>query len=137
MTLSDTGDRRFELREERNGNVEKGATVGGGNDFTLLAKAARESGLHADYYPYYAGSPGMLTALGDAALGHIKNVHVYAVNPPNERSTKYIGGYREKYKEDYIQSQHSVVIEMLAQATETCALHGSREGRAGARGHDL
>jgi branched-chain amino acid transport system substrate-binding protein len=90
-----------------------------GNDFTLLVKAARESGLSADYYSYYAGSPGMLTALGDAALGHIKNVHVYAVNPPNERSAKYIGGYREKYKEDYIQSQHGVVIEMLAQAIES------------------
>ncbi len=89
-----------------------------GNDFTLLVKAARESGLNADYYSYYAGSPGMLTALGDAALGHIKNVHVYAVNPPNERSAKYISGYREKYKEDYIQSQHGVVIEMLAQAIE-------------------
>ena len=31
---------------------------------------------------------------------------------------KYIGGYREKYKEDYIQSQHGVVIEMLAQAID-------------------
>ena len=89
-----------------------------GNDFTLLVKAARESGLKADYYSYYAGSPGMLTSLGDAAIGHIKNVHVYAVNPPNERSGKYIGGYREKYKEDYIQSQHGLVIEMLAQAIE-------------------
>jgi len=89
-----------------------------GNDFTLLVKAARETGLSADWYSYYAGSPGMLTALGDVALGHIKNVHVYAVNPPNERSAKYIGGYRDKYKEDYIQSQHGVVIEMLALAIE-------------------
>lgn len=89
-----------------------------GNDFVLLVKAAREAGLTADYYTYYAGSPGMLTALGDAVVGHIKNVHVYAANPPNERSFKYIGGYREKYKEDYIQSQHGVVIEMLAQAME-------------------
>ncbi len=89
-----------------------------GNDFTLLVKAAREAGLTLDYYSYYAGAPGMLTALGDAALGHIKNVHVYAVNPSNERSGKYIGGYRDKFKEDYIQSQHGVVIEMLVQAIE-------------------
>ena len=89
-----------------------------GNDFTLLVKAARQSGLNADYYSYYAGSPGMLTALGDAALGHIKNVHVYNANPTSERGLKYIGGYREKYKEDYIQSQHGVVIEMLAQAID-------------------
>lgn len=89
-----------------------------GNDFVLLVKAAREEGLTVNWYTYYAGGPGMLTALGEAALGHIKNVHVYAVNPQNERSGKYIGGYREKYKEDYIQSQHGVVIEMLARAME-------------------
>ena len=89
-----------------------------GNDFTLLVKAARESGLTADYYSYYAGSPGMLTTLGDAAIGHIKNVHVYNANPASERGLKYLGGYRDKYKEDYIQSQHGVVIEMLAQAID-------------------
>jgi len=89
-----------------------------GNDLVLLVKAAREAGLTADYYTYYAGSPGSLTALGDAAVGHIKNVHVYAVNPSTDKSLKYISGYREKYKEDYIQSQHGVVIEMLAQAID-------------------
>ena len=89
-----------------------------GNDFTLLVKAARQSGLNADYYSYYAGAPGMLTTLGEGAIGHIKNVHVYDSNPTGERGLKYIGGYRDKYKEDYIQSQHGVVIEMLAQAID-------------------
>ncbi len=89
-----------------------------GNDFTLLVKAARQSGLNADYYSYYAGAPGMLTTLGEAAIGHIKNVHVYNANPASERGLKYLGGYRDKYKEDYIQSQHGVLIEMLAQAID-------------------
>jgi branched-chain amino acid transport system substrate-binding protein len=89
-----------------------------GNDLVLLVKAGREAGLKVDYYTYYAGSPGSLTALGDAAVGHIKNVHVYAPNPPNDKTSKYLTGYRDKYKEDYIQSQHGVVIEMLAQAIE-------------------
>lgn len=89
-----------------------------GNDFVLLVKAAKQEGLTVDWYTYYAGAPGMLTTLGEAALGHIKNVHVYAPNAQSERSRKYIGGYREKFKEDYIQSQHGVVIEMLAQAME-------------------
>jgi branched-chain amino acid transport system substrate-binding protein len=89
-----------------------------GNDFVLLVKAAREQGLTVNWYTYYAGAPGMLTTLGEPAVGHLKNVQVYAVNPPNERSGKYVGGYREKYKEDYIQPQHGVVIEMLAQAME-------------------
>ena len=60
----------------------------------------------------------MLTALGETAVGHIRNVHVDAVNAQNERSRKYIGGYRDKNQEDYIQSQHGVVIEMLARAME-------------------
>ena len=62
-----------------------------GNDLVLLVKAAREEGLTVDWYTYYANSPGMLTALSGATLGHIRNVHVYAVNPQNERSGKYIG----------------------------------------------
>jgi branched-chain amino acid transport system substrate-binding protein len=89
-----------------------------GNDLTLLVKAAREGGLAVEYYTYYAGSPGMLTALGESAVGHIKNVHVYNGNPADERAYKYIAGYREKYKEDYIQPQHATVIEMLAAAME-------------------
>jgi branched-chain amino acid transport system substrate-binding protein len=89
-----------------------------GNDLTLLVKAAKDGGLNVEYYSYYAGSPGMLTALGDTALGHIKNVHVYNPNPSDERAQKYLAGYRDKYKEDYIQSQHGAVIEMLALAIE-------------------
>ena len=69
-----------------------------GNDFMLLVKAARQSGLNADYYSYYANSPGMLTALGDAALGHIKNAHVYNANPASERGLKYIGGIARNTK---------------------------------------
>ena len=87
-----------------------------GNDFTLLVKASKDAGLAVDYYTYYAGAPGMLTVLGEAALGHIKNVSVYDANPPNQRAEKYIAGYRSKYKEDFIYSPQGAVIEMLAQA---------------------
>ena len=31
---------------------------------------------------------------------------------------KFIAGYREKYKEDFITAQHAVVIEVLAQAID-------------------
>jgi len=89
-----------------------------GNDLILLIKASREAGLTTEFYTYYANSPGTLTALGDAAVGHIKNVHVYPVNPTNDRSAKYLGGYRDRYKEDYIQSQHGVTIEMLVLAID-------------------
>ncbi len=89
-----------------------------GNDFTLLIKAGKEAGLGVDYYTYYAGAPGMLTVLGETALGHIKNVSIYDVNPSNERAVRYITGYREKYKEDLIYSPEGVVIDMLAHAID-------------------
>jgi branched-chain amino acid transport system substrate-binding protein len=88
------------------------------NDFVLLVKAAHDAGLKVDYYTYYAGSPGILTTLGDAAVGHIKNVGVGAINPPTDAIVRYVGGYREKYKEDFINPQQPIVIEMLAQAME-------------------
>lgn len=87
-----------------------------GNDFTLLVKATKDAGLAVDYYTYYAGAPGMLTVLGEAALGRIKNVGVYDANPSGERAEKYIAAYRSKYKEDFIYSPQGLVIEMLAQA---------------------
>lgn len=102
-----------------------------GNDLVLLVKAGRESGLAVDYYTYYAISPGTLAALGDAAVGHIKNVHVYAENPPTEKSDKFITGYREKYKERYIQSQQGAVIEMLARAMDVAkSAEPDKVGRA-------
>jgi len=89
-----------------------------GNDLVLFVKSGRESGLAVHYYTYYAISPGTLSALGEAAIGHIKNVHVYAENPPTEKSDKYLAGYKEKYKERYAQSQQGEVIEMLARAID-------------------
>jgi branched-chain amino acid transport system substrate-binding protein len=89
-----------------------------GNDFTLLVKAAKDAGLPVDYYTYYAGAPGMLTVLGEGALGRIKNVSVAAGNPFNERNTAYVTGYRDKYKEDLILPQPGMVIEMLALAID-------------------
>ena len=73
-----------------------------GNDFTLLVKAAKEAGLAVDYYTSSAGAPGMLTVLGEGALGHIKNVSVSPGNPFNERRLAYVSAYRDKYKEDLI-----------------------------------
>src|SRR5689334_4577390 len=87
-----------------------------GNDFTLLVKASKDAGLAVDYYTYYAGAPGMLTVLGEAALGYIKNASLYDTNPQNDRAERYIAMYRGKYKEDLIFSPQGLVIEILAQA---------------------
>jgi branched-chain amino acid transport system substrate-binding protein len=84
----------------------------------LLLKAANEAGLTVDYYTYYASSSGMLTALGERALGRVKNIGSDNPNPPEERAVRYIAGYRDKYKEAGLDNRPGVVIEMLAQAIE-------------------
>ena len=89
-----------------------------GNDLTLLVKAGKESGLTVDYYTYYAGSPGVLSVLGDSALGRVKQVGVYNPDPGTERGEKFFSQHREKYKEDYLNIQQGVVIEMLARAID-------------------
>lgn len=87
-----------------------------GNDFVLLVKAGKESGLRVDYYTYYAGSPGVLTTLGEGAIGRIKNVSTGYAHPYSDGLAKFLAGYRDRYNEDYIQFQHSLVIDMLAMA---------------------
>lgn len=89
-----------------------------GNDLTLLLKAAKESGLQVDFYTYYAGSPGVLSVLGESAVGRVKQISVYDTNGGNERGQLFLDGYRKKYKEDYLNVQQGVVIEMLARAID-------------------
>jgi branched-chain amino acid transport system substrate-binding protein len=89
-----------------------------GDDLVLLVKAAADSGLTVDYYTYFGTTPGMLTALGERALGHVKEVGTYNQNPPEERAVQYIAGYRAKYMDDAFEPRPGVVIEMLAQAIE-------------------
>ena len=89
-----------------------------GNDLMLLMKAARESGLPVDYYTYYAGSPGVLSLLGEGAVTHVKQVSVYDANGGGERGLAFLDGYRKQYKEDYLNVQQGVMIEMFAQAVD-------------------
>ena len=89
-----------------------------GDDLVLLVKAAADSGLTVDYYTYFGTTPGMLAALGERALGHVKEVGTYNQNPVEERAVQYIAGYREKYQEEAFEPRPGVVIEMLAQAIE-------------------
>ena len=60
----------------------------------------------------------MLSVLGENALGRVMQVGVYNSNPGNARGEQFFDGYREKYKEDYLNDQQGVVIEMLAQAID-------------------
>jgi branched-chain amino acid transport system substrate-binding protein len=92
-----------------------------GNDMTLLIKAARDADYKPDFYTYYAGGLGTPPALGDAGIGHLKQVTQWHANMGGEKAAKNRQAYEAKFKdakEDIFFSSHRIALEMLAKAME-------------------
>jgi branched-chain amino acid transport system substrate-binding protein len=92
-----------------------------GNDMALLIRASREAGYTPDFYTYYAGGLGSPPSLGDAGLGHLKQVTQWHANIANEKVAKHYLGYREKYptvKDDLYWTTQILALEMLAKAMD-------------------
>jgi branched-chain amino acid transport system substrate-binding protein len=66
----------------------------------LLIKAAKDAGLNANFYTYYAGAAGTPTVIGNAMEGKIKVVYGSYVNLPGDHQ-KVQDEFRAKFKEDY------------------------------------
>ena len=92
-----------------------------GNDVTLLVRAAKDAGYQPEFYTYYAGGLGTPPALGDAGIGHLKQVTQFHSNIGSEGATKMVTAYKQKYKDakdDLYFTTHLIAIEMLAKAME-------------------
>jgi len=92
-----------------------------GNDMTLLVKASREAGFKPDFYTYYAGGLGAPPALGEAGIGHLKQVTQWHANIGNEKASRHYEAYRNKYKDakdDLYWTTQIQALEMLARAME-------------------
>lgn len=90
-----------------------------GNDMTLLVKASRDAGYKPEFYTYYAGGLGTPTALGDAGIGHLRQVTQFHSNIGSDLATKLVTTYKERFKDakdDFYFSTHNMAVEMLAQA---------------------
>jgi branched-chain amino acid transport system substrate-binding protein len=92
-----------------------------GNDMTLLVKASREAGFKPDLYTYYAGGLGSPPALGEAGIGHLKQVTQWHANIGNDKVARHYEAYRNKYrdvKDDLYWTTQIQALEMLAKAIE-------------------
>jgi branched-chain amino acid transport system substrate-binding protein len=92
-----------------------------GNDMTLLVRAARDTGYTPEFYTYYAGGLGSPPALGDAGIGHLKQVTQFHSNIGNDAVNKLVMAYKQRFpeaKDDLYFSTHIIAIEMLARAME-------------------
>ena len=92
-----------------------------GSDMALLVKASREAGFKPDFYTLYAGGLGSPPALGDAGIGHLKQVTQWHANIGNEKVARHYQAYRERYKDvkdDYYWTTQYLALEMLAKAMD-------------------
>jgi branched-chain amino acid transport system substrate-binding protein len=92
-----------------------------GNDLTLLVRAAREAGLDAGFYTFYANGLGAPAAIGEAGVGRVRAVAEWHYNAGIDAMDALYAGFRRMYpdpRDDYFQARMVVMIEMLARAIE-------------------
>ena len=92
-----------------------------GNDLALLVKAGKEAGLKVDYYTYYTGAGGVVTALGEAGAGHVKQVTTWHSNIGGKGASEHTVAYRTRFpevKDDLYYSSIRNSVETLARAIE-------------------
>jgi branched-chain amino acid transport system substrate-binding protein len=71
-----------------------------GQDLTLLVKAAKEAGLNASFYTYYAGVSGTPTALA-AGVGGPVRVVAYSYNDMPGIVTTLANDFKKKFNDDW------------------------------------
>ena len=92
-----------------------------GNDLTLLIKAAREAGLDAKFYTFYANALGVPAAIGDAGVGAVLAVAEWHPNVGTRASDAFYASFRQRFPrpaDDYLHARMQAMVEMLVQAIE-------------------
>jgi branched-chain amino acid transport system substrate-binding protein len=90
-----------------------------GNDLALLVKAAREQGFNGDFYTFYAGSPGAVTAIGKAGVGKLKQVNEWHANVQvngKRLLEPFVSDFKRRYGEDFRYLRFLTLAEMFASA---------------------
>ncbi len=92
-----------------------------GNDLALLVKAGKDAGLKVDYYTYYAGAANVVSAIGDAGVGHVKQVTTWHANIGGKGAAEHTVAYRARFpdaRDDLYYSSIRLSVEALALAME-------------------
>jgi branched-chain amino acid transport system substrate-binding protein len=84
-----------------------------GQDLTLLIKAAKEAGLNASFYTYYAGVSGTPTALA-AGVGGPVRVVAYSYNDMPGIVTTLANDFKKKFNDDWYTTATYNGLAMLA-----------------------
>jgi branched-chain amino acid transport system substrate-binding protein len=90
-----------------------------GADLALLIKAAKDAGLTANFYTYYASTTGVPTAMGAAGADRVKYVGLWNVNNETYAGREIVEAFKKKYNDDYYIMQTFSVVTMFSQAIKT------------------
>jgi branched-chain amino acid transport system substrate-binding protein len=83
-----------------------------GQDLTLLIKAAKDAGLNADFYTYYAITGGVPTAMAQGVGGKVRVVAIGHNSVPG--ILKWQDAYKKKFNDDWYTLQTYNAMAMLS-----------------------
>ena len=86
-----------------------------GSDMALLIKAAKDAGLNANFYTYYAGTTGVPTTMGAAGAERVKIVANWIANDASVKGGDIVEGFKKKFNDDYYTAQTYAGLKMLAE----------------------
>lgn len=90
-----------------------------GTDMTLLIKAAAASGHEVPYFTYYGGGLGAPTAMGESALGLVKQITEFHENiDSGEAQLARQDDFEQKYRVDYYYERVFTAMGMLDRAID-------------------
>lgn len=88
-----------------------------GNDLTLLIKAAKDAGLDARFYTYYAGGLGTPAAMGASAEGKVVQLTEWHMNVQPNKAEKFALDFNKKYPGvEFYYLRVNTLVSMLAEA---------------------
>jgi branched-chain amino acid transport system substrate-binding protein len=100
----------------RAANADTVITGNWGTDLTLLIRAARDAGLTANFYTYYAGVIGTPTAMGAAGADRVRMVAYWHPNIEKYPGEALYTGFKQKFGEEFYTLASYNAIAMLAEA---------------------
>jgi branched-chain amino acid transport system substrate-binding protein len=84
-----------------------------GQDLTLLVKAAKDAGLNANFYTYYAITGGVPTALAQGVGGNVRVVAIGHNSLPG--IVKWQDEFKKKFNDDWYTLQTFTAMAMLSE----------------------
>ncbi len=102
----------------RAANADTVITGNWGADLALLVRAARDAGLNANFYTFYAGVIGTPTAIGAAGADRVRQVSYWHQNIDKYPGENLYVEFKKKYGEEWYALASYTSMTMLAEAVK-------------------